>query len=386
MKRAALVVVGLLAACDQQWKPASVVESLRVIGVQAEPPEVRPGETARLSALLLDPARAGQKDTVLWLSCEPDPYGAGRGACGDLDQLRDPSALLDEGRLPAGIHLIGIDGQAGYSASASLFDVLDAGDPRRLAGTVGTVMSFAIAADVPFTARQEELQPIFQKVQSKEIASQLTLFRVRVSETPEAARNHNPVVDDLTVNGEKVPAGATALIWPRVDNAIALTAHDFEEFEVTTPNGTEHQTERIVVSWYTSAGRFTQDRISIGSDVKAALTGPGDELNGNDPIPENRRGSLWAVIRDSRGGQSWREYKWFACDATAAVPVIASVAQENGRTVLRGSNLDQILEVVASDALVAGGYRSATDTWEGAGATGELEIRTRGCLILKRSP
>jgi hypothetical protein len=370
-------LLGVCAACDQPWKPASVVDSLRVIGVRAEPPEVHPGEVATLSTLLLDPTRPGQKSTVLWLGCDPDPFGAGRGACGDLDALQDPTALVDVTQLPAGVHVIGIDDRAAYSAPANLFDVLDAGDVRRQAGAAGVVMSLAVAADVPFTASREQLAPIFQKVQSKEIASQLTLFRVMVSEATEAQRNHNPVIDDLTVNGAVVPSGATVQLWPLIDNPLDLTAHDAEQYDEVTPTMTEHKTELLVASWYTTAGRFTQDRVALDSDVKSKLTGPGDTKTENDPIPDNRRGTLWAVVRDSRGGQVWRAWPWYLCDGAAPSPRVTSVERDSSGTVLHGENLDQVLDVIASGAALHGGYSSGTGTWQGDPSSGPLQVRAK---------
>lgn len=385
MKRALLPLV-LLAACDQGWKPASVIDSLRVIGVRAEPPEVRPGEPARLEALLLDPTRAG-KSTILWLGCEPDPYGLGRGACGDLDALQDPTSLIDSMKLPAGIRLIGIDDQAAYASSPSLFDAIDAGTAAREDGTAGVVISLAIAADVPFTASREELEPIFQKVQSKEIASQLTLFRVRVSEAPESNRNHNPAIDDLLLAGEIVPRGATLQLLPSVPYPLDLTAHDYEEYDqLDALMMLEHKTERLIVSWYTSAGRFDRDRIALGSEVKAELTAAGSERDGNDPIPENRRGSLWGVLRDSRGGQAWREWKWFLCDPALPAPHVTRIERTATELTLRGENLDQLLDVIAWGAAVRGAYSPTSDTWVGDAADGPLELRAKNCTRRSAAP
>src|SRR5690348_7721794 len=104
----AAAVLLFFSACDQPWKPVTVIESLRVIGVRAEPPEVKPGQPAMLEALVLDPTRPGQNTTMVWLGCDPDPYGKNRGACSDLSSIGDQSALIDSMKLPDGVHLIGL--------------------------------------------------------------------------------------------------------------------------------------------------------------------------------------------------------------------------------------------------------------------------------------
>ena len=57
-------------------------------------------------------------------------------------------------------------------------------------------------------------QQFLEKVQSKEIASVLTLFRVRVSEN--AVQNANPTIDQLIVDGAPLPRGATIMVQMRI--------------------------------------------------------------------------------------------------------------------------------------------------------------------------
>jgi len=373
-----LPVLLLASACGGSWKPVTVIEGLRVIGVRADPPEVRPGQPASLEALVLDPTRPGERTTMVWLGCEPDPFGAGRGACNDLASIGDQNALLDSMRLPDGVKLIGLGNRATYATSPNLFDVLAADDDRRKKGTVGTIASLAVAADVPLNATPEELAPIFEKVQSKEIASQLTLFRVRVSEN--AVQNVNPTIDALIIDGQTVPKGAAAMIQPFVEHYMDLAAHEMEPFSEIAPMGVVEKEERLVVSWYSTAGRFSYDRVALGTDVKSRYVGPGDEVE-NDPIPEGRRGTFWTVVRDSRGGQVWAEWPFFVCDLGRPWPRVTQVERSGGQLILRGENLEQILDVVATtpNAAVRGGYSAVLKAWVGDDTPGPLELRTRGC-------
>ena len=45
--------------------------------------------------------------------------------------------------------------------------------------------------------------------------------------------------------------------------------------------------------------------------MKTIFTAPGSTA---DPVPERRTGILYTVFRDTRGGQSWREWPFFVCD------------------------------------------------------------------------
>ena len=52
---AATVGAALLSGCGSDLPSASFIDKLRVLAVQAEPPEIAPGATTQLSALVLEP-------------------------------------------------------------------------------------------------------------------------------------------------------------------------------------------------------------------------------------------------------------------------------------------------------------------------------------------
>ena len=67
--------------------PATLVDRVRILGIQAEPPEIRPGESSTISALLIDPSE--EIGLTLWVACEsaesssfgcPPNWGAYGGA------------------------------------------------------------------------------------------------------------------------------------------------------------------------------------------------------------------------------------------------------------------------------------------------------------------
>ena len=287
---------------------------MRLIGISTDPANLIPGETARVSALVLDPSRTSPS-TVLWLGCEADPFNLNRSPCANPDVLQDPSSLTGgTGTLPPGVTVIGFNDRAAYTAPAGLFSVLAPDDPRRQKGTVGQLIAFAVAETVSPQAPMEELQALFERVQRKEVKSVIALYRVNISES--TVRNTNPVVDSLVVANETWPKGARFFVRESepITLDVAAPTSSFEPFVLETPTGTEMKTERILTAWYSTSGRFSETSTALGEGVKTIFTAPGST---KDPVPERRTGLLYTVFRDTRGGQSWREWPFFVCDDVA---------------------------------------------------------------------
>lgn len=369
MRRSLLIAAILaLTGCDWNFRPETLVENMRLIGVRATPADLHPGETAKLDALVLDPSRPGQQNSVLWIGCDPDPFNLNRSVCSDPDLVNDPAKLTgNTGELPPGVKIIGFNANAAYTASPTLFDALPAGDERRISGTAGQVILFAVAEQVAPNASEEELRALFDRVQKKEVRSVIAIFRIHLSESPE--RNTNPEVSGLIVGGERWPAGARVTVLPGEPVRLDLEAPDstFEPFTNSTPSGVEQKTERVLTAWYSTTGRFSEERTALREDVTTVFTSPG--VDPKDPIPERRTGTIYTVLRDTRGGQSWKEFPLFVCDASLAAPQVTGVtwpATESDPVVLSGNELASVLDVVVDGrALERGAFISARGTWEG---------------------
>lgn len=381
MKRALFVIVlAALTACEPPFRPETLVENLRLIGVSASPADLRPGETTQLRALVLDPSRV-QPSTVLWLGCEADPYNNNTSACANPDVLNDPSAVGgSSGQLPPGVSVIGFNDQAAYTVPAGLFDVFAADDPRRKAGTVGQIIAFAVAETISPAATQEELEALFARVQSNEVKSVVALFRVNIFEGE--ARNTNPVVTSLTVHGEAWPRGARVLVKPGEAVPVDVLAPDetFEPYVQSTPSGDEALNERVLAAWYSTSGRFTETRTALREEVKTVFTAPG--ASDEDPVPERRTGELYTVFRDTRGGQAWRAWPFFVCDEAATAPTVTQVdwpTMTSQPVVLRGTSLASVVDVIVDGvALERGVYSPTNDTWEGYLPTASAIGNARG--------
>ncbi|MBL8910144.1 MAG: hypothetical protein JNM17_05495 [Archangium sp.] len=383
------------AGCDYGFRPETLVENLRLIGINASPANVRPGESTQLTALILDPSRS-MPSTVLWIGCEADPYNLNRSPCANPDVLTDSASLTGgTGTLPPGVSIIGFGPRATYSVPATLFDPLETNDPRRMSGTVGTVLAFAVAETVSPAAPPEELQALFERVQRKEVRSVLAIFRIQISES--MVRNANPTVDSLVVGGEVWPRGARMLVREKEPVTLDLVAPDssFEAYEVSTPEGIEQRTERILVAWYSTAGRFSEERTALREGVQTIFTAPGagDE---KDPVPEKRTGSLYTVLRDTRGAQAWKEWPFFVCDDAAPAPSVTSVDWPSDvmtPLVLHGTQLDSLVDVIVEGAaLERPSFDSASGTFSGFLPSGvgvmpqSLTLHARNCAREIRGP
>ena len=364
MKKLLLLI--LLAGCDPGFRPETLVENLRLIGVSADNPKLLPGESTRVRALVLDPSRT-MNSTVLWIGCEPDPYNLNRSPCANPDILQDPSALNSgNGMLPPGVSVIGFNEQAFYTVPAGLFDVLTPDDPRRQSGTVGQMIAFAVAETVSPQASPEELRALFDRVRSKEVKSVLALFRVQISESSD--RNANPVVDSLVVANERWPRGARFFVKEKEPINLDLIAPEssFEPYVLSTPTGEEMKTERILTAWYSTSGRFTETSTALNEGVKTIFTAPGSKA---DLVPERRTGTLYTVFRDTRGGQSWRDWQYFVCDDSLSAPEVTSVdwpATSADPVVLHGNNLSSVLDVIVDDiALERSAFIESAGTFQG---------------------
>jgi hypothetical protein len=376
-----------LAGCDQGFRYESQVTDLRLLGVRATPADLAPGESARLEALVLDPSRA-ELPTVLWVGCAADPFNQNRSPCADSAVLQDPGALTGgTGTLPDGVSVIGFNGMASYSAPTSLFAPLAADDSIRQTGTVGLVLAFAVAETVSPTANADEVKAVFDRVQKKEIKSVLSLFRLRISENTE--RNVNPTVDALLVNGARWPENARVGVKRGQAVPFDLVAPDgaFEPYTAITPAGTSPTTEKIQVAWYSATGTFSQTNTALREAVTTTFTAPtGDDPR--NPLPERPQFSMWTVLRDSRGGQSWRTWSLYLCDETLLEPTVTEVswpASSGEPVVLRGSNLASVLDVVVDGvALTKPAYSPSSGTWEGFLPSGLAIGQRRGTVSTKR--
>lgn len=282
----ALATTGCVIGSEKYPRPrdlpdSTYIDRTRVLAIQAEPPEIRPGETAEVRGLIANPT--GASLTVIWFACPPETT-TDFGCAVDFGGL-DPSTATPEDLLEAGV--IGIEPglPATYTAPPDFLDGLD-GDGRR-EGINATLQALAF----PSTGVDTDAGIDFNAVE-------IGFKRLVVSEaeTP----NHNPELGAFRVDGVAIEEGATPSLPANatVELGIEIPESAVEAYRYTTSDGaTDDRIEDPYVSWYCDGGTlFESDTLYPYLD--ATFTTP--------EAPEATL-TCWAVARDRRGGIAWRE-------------------------------------------------------------------------------
>ena len=352
MNRASIPALALLAlvACSPDFDPASRVEKLRVLAVQAEPPEIAPPpasgtpvapDRAALTSFVLRAdfaAVPARETTVLYLACIPAPGDPSPSPCVLFTQLSDPAGVLAGvagaacAPPPPGapITFAGAEacqapaagswktcGPATTSGGVTLpaaelsvpagfsFDPPPAGAPNpeqlradRILGVQAIVLAFAIdATPDELTAgtgacpAEVVARRLAQLWPSREHVLSTKRVWIRGPEAPDAP-NVNPQIGDIGFSPD-VPWSVrqgTVFLTPVVPSGRqAYTELDNQGAAIRSRN------EEWVYSWFGTTGEMKNLHTRDGAmdeewDVAAAPAG---------------RAVVAAVVRDLRGGVAW---------------------------------------------------------------------------------
>lgn len=340
-------VLSLGAGCGlNQLTNASEVIRTRVAAVEASPPEIAPGQTTQLRALLVHPQGVTPDLGALWFACLAESaagclsFDVGGAATGDDDSAAGP--------MPPEDLQFGVGEHFSYSASGPTFDAawerLSDEDkveglsvfvsvtyvPRTNAELQDLIIRVATAA---FSGDQEAMEPLVEELQGLFEDGMTATRRVTVSDkslgqpgelrcaVEDLRPNRNPVLEGLRLHvaedgrdeglllGERtfVPPGASVWLRP----VLALDAVE-DYVYVNTDGETECRRESPWLAWMSNAGS-----ISRGNTY---LADPGDleEVAGRPKVnqftvPEAEEFTapidLWVVARDRRGGQQWLHHE-----------------------------------------------------------------------------
>jgi hypothetical protein len=276
--------------------PGWLVDKLRVLAIRADPPEIRPGETATFEALVIDPD--GTAGATIWIACPPeddDGVGFGCGLDGEFDFTEaTPDELAEAG-------FIGFEPvlQPRFLAPP---DTLDGLDEREAAEGVYVLVQVA-------TLPQDVLDGGFEDGGAFDFNEvEVAYKRVIVSDAP--TPNNNPEVAGWFVEGVEVPAGTTVEFDRGQEYEIGIQLQDgsVEVYQYLNPDGDlEERTEEPYLKWYTTGGNMVEDA-TLFPFLEATWRSPEDDVEGEAPEPTE--GTFWAVVRDRRGGFAWSELSW----------------------------------------------------------------------------
>lgn len=286
----------LLASCGgETFTPASVVDRLRVLAVQAEPPEIGPGEQSRLRVLVADPLGAGRPLWKVWLACDPEPASQFGNRCAQLTQIREPRALFENPDAATdAVRLLGTGDEVLYQAPAALFDGMPADHLARRRGLTAVILVLV----APNTGNlQEDLRAAAENT----VENELVIKRLKIKSVPE--RNRNPIL--LDVRNDWGPPGLDLVApaergeaWFRPVIADGGSEH---YLEIDADGHETEKDEPLTLYWFVTAGRWEHGKTTAADAAMFFPPHAGDE----PAVPESRRITLWVVLRDPRGGASW---------------------------------------------------------------------------------
>ncbi len=348
MRQIWLLFAIVLGACGPALPSTSVVDKLRILAVQAEPPEVAPGQATVLTMLGVEPVVPGAEVappptpsplSAFWLACSESSASLSTSVlpCGfgasDAAAALPPSCAADP---DAPVCIVGTGLNAAYTASTRalarapsgratiLLTVVLADDPD---GALGCLMGAAQHGGTP-------RNPDHCVIAFKELTV------IDPVKYPASMRNHNPQLTDLQLelaapdggagtisldgDGGASEASPVDLVDGRGFVPLHIAASPVLQLVAGQSNAAEIERdgsyEVLTLSWYTTSGRFDESRsvfIAAGcSDptlCPKSSPGPRVESHYKGPtaaelaLSADATGTIyyWAVVRDDRGGVGW---------------------------------------------------------------------------------
>jgi hypothetical protein len=270
----ALCALTALWGCDSPFPDETLVERLRLLAVQAEPPEVGLDGRVDFRALVADPGGQGRPLEATWAVCLMRlDYAASDIACPGPDAYPLPADGLTAS--------LSVPALVAWALEQGL--PFDPGAPPggELPETVGLFVGLEVVAG------QDRVRG-------------LKRFALRLA--GQAAPNRNPRLAGLELDGEPFEEGPAG--WPRF---AAGSEHHLRplvrdgSLESYTPAGqTEPRLETLLFSWFSTAGEFRDQRTVLDPVLFQDLAA--NRLTAPDlPGPAE----LWLVVRDDRWGVDW---------------------------------------------------------------------------------
>jgi hypothetical protein len=326
-----------LSACGFNFQSSAVVVDRRIIAMQAEPPEIIVGQSdltqpIQLKALVVDPADAGTPQTFEWRSCLPD-----FNAAGNYDQVQGRCLETDATLLEKGAALLSM--MAAQTLPSSTVDALTpllgglssgsggSGPPGVGLRGQGLATYLQVQLKVQPDATGKDVYGIKRVVFStpgpgnRQPNKTPHLTALLFDDTPwEPSTPRAVTVQQCAADKQKLiddPDGAVNGTTPQVTVCEHRITPVFDEAEAenyvveTIDTGADGKPvvlnlkERLRFGWETNNGSFT-----AGTTGQPDSIGPQqyDPLSTNwiePPRIKSASVTLWVIVRDGRGGESW---------------------------------------------------------------------------------
>ncbi len=272
-----LVLASLLLGCGKDFDPRTLIQDYRVIGVIAEPPEVR-GD-GKFTLTVADTDHDGDNDAPIiydWRIC-----AFSLGPLADFECFdRAIEFHLEVQTRTASVDL-GPDG-------VDLFNRL-----IEWVSTLDQTLPFGDEADaqsgIPTDSLQLQVKVVSGPMGGKKVT---TIKRVNVV-LDDSELDTNPVIEGLVI-GDGSPE-FRAQPGQNVNLALEVDSNSFQRY---TDARDKLLDEIPLVTWYTTAGKLDPS-ITMGDMLETTVTLP-DEINDSTV-------RIYAALRDQRGGFAFAE-------------------------------------------------------------------------------
>lgn len=259
------VVVALGGGCTEaDLSDASFVSGLRLLGVQAEPPEVLPGDPVMLTAWAVD--THGGPIEVTWSACTLPSNGLANNGCTD----------------GSGNGLVALGTGETLSVVMPAVDATTLGPPD---ATDGVYLPIIVHVRSP----DDALDGVYRLRTRVAPPPGCTLLPPY---NPGCAPNQNPTIGSIDpLPNDGAPVGTyTGQTWGLVAQYSGDSIEQYEILSSTMPDAVE----RLTTQWFATAGTFPDQPVG-GTAVQ--------KLTMDRALP--KRGGmidLWVVGHDDRGG------------------------------------------------------------------------------------
>jgi hypothetical protein len=336
-----VLVCGLAAGCDDvDWPEPRYVDSLRVLGVSAEPPTLSPGASTRLSMLCVD-GRGGSSEEptcdaeVAWFAHCDNPAENDPTKC--LDRYSKWGAELTKtvSETPAEARPSGF----GFGPS---FDFVAPRDI--LAGELevggrgvryGTSYVFFAACAGQLVAVSDVTERLPVECRDRETGERLDQRSLVVGVTTvysyDLVTSHNPVFSGPRFDDAAIPASCVSTadcpaefdcskegqclpvvsccqaedpsMCPEHCLTLELALDSFSLFSLDGARLSSPQ-KSLWLDYFTNAGNLPADEASLGlrPPAQASATRRTECIRWQAPKVPTEHAHLWAVVRDDRGG------------------------------------------------------------------------------------
>lgn len=255
-----VIVLGLSQShCLPTPDPREKIQELRVLGIKAEPPAAKPGDTITLSVLSVSPTE--EPIALTWFLCT-SPQDVEQG-CHDK-----PTALA-----------------LGTANTATL-----------------VVPTNYLQGELTAVEKQEGRYLVVTLVAKSGAQTFVATKRTVISPNP---NNQNPQIAGLSLlSADGTPQAEPWSVQPEKKYKLTLKASDGSQ-EAYIHNNTlgspESVKEKLYLSWYLTHGSYEKGYLSEANDLMNTWVLPKE-------LPTSGKITLYAILRDNRGGVDWKSY------------------------------------------------------------------------------